>query len=99
LNFSIKTKIDLQLEITRHIYTQLKRLNNNGTNLLMNCPTIFDAKDSIIKLILGLLTISESMTNVFSLINKIISVNCCFIFFIDYSLNSILILGNEYDNK
>ncbi|CAF3487332.1 unnamed protein product [Adineta steineri] len=70
---STKSKIELQLEITRYIYGQLKRLNTNGSNILINCPTLFDGKDSIIKLILGLITISDTMTTAFSLINKIIN--------------------------
>ncbi len=62
------------MELTRYIYTQLKRLNTNGSNVLINCPTLLDEKDSIIKLILGLITISDTMATAFSLINKIINV-------------------------
>ncbi len=78
--FSTKNKIDLQLELTRYIYTQLKRLNSNGTNVLINCPTLFDGKEPIIKLILGLITISDTMINAFSLINKIINVKILFVY-------------------
>ncbi|UJR25727.1 hypothetical protein I4U23_007079 [Adineta vaga] len=68
-----KNKIELQLELTRHIYTQLKRLNNNGSTILPNCPTLFDGKEAIIKLIIGLLMMSDIMSTTFSLINKIIN--------------------------
>ncbi|CAF0855042.1 unnamed protein product [Adineta ricciae] len=70
---SARSKIELQLDLTRHIYTQLKRLNTNGAAVLPNCPTVFDGKDAIIKLILGLLMVSDTMSVTFSLINKIIN--------------------------
>ena len=93
--FSTKSKIDLQLEVTRYIYTQLKRLNSNGTTVLINCPTVFDGKESIIKLILGLITISDTMINAFSLINKIINVKILFCLF----KFNLFYIGNEYDTS
>lgn len=77
-NFSIRNKIDLQLELTRYIYTQLKRLDTNGSDILINCPTLFDEKESV-KLILGLLSISDKIANAFILINKILKVNFSFV--------------------
>lgn len=72
--FSNQNKIDLQIEITRFINTQLKRLNTNGSNIFINCPTLFDGKEGIIKLIIGLVTVSDGLTNAFSFINRIIKV-------------------------
>ncbi|CAM4879019.1 unnamed protein product [Rotaria socialis] len=66
-------KIDLQLELTRYIFAQLKRLNNNGSNILVNCPTLFDGKESVIKLITALITISDTIANALNFINKIIN--------------------------
>ncbi len=77
-NFSNKNKINLQLELTPYIHTQLKRLNTNGSNVLINCPTLFDGKESITKLILGLIEISDTLSNAFNLVNKIIKVKSFF---------------------
>lgn len=74
-NFSNKNRIDLQLELTRYIHTQLRRLNTNGSSVFVNCPTLFDGKDAIVKLILGLIAVSDTITNAFNLANKIIKVN------------------------
>ena len=79
---SSKSKIDLQIEVTRYVQTQLKRLNSNGADIFVNCPTLFDGKDAIVKLILGLLSVADTLTNVFTLVNKIITVR--FSFFSDF---------------
>jgi uncharacterized protein YacL len=92
--FSNKNKIDLQLEVTRYIQAQLKRLNSNGADIFTNCPTLFDGKEAIIKLILGLLTISDTLTNAFSIVNKIIPVRVFFFSFFTYLFK--LNLGNGY---
>jgi len=82
LNFSNKNKIDLQVELTRYIHTQLKRLKTDGSNVLINCPTLFEGKEAIGKLILGLIAIADTIANAFSLINKIIKVKSfLFLFF------------------
>jgi uncharacterized protein YacL len=78
--FSNKIKIDLQLEVTRYIQTHLKRLNSNGADIFVNCPTLFDGKEAIVKLILGLLSISDTLANAFNVVNKMITVR--FKFFI-----------------
>ena len=74
LCFSNQNKIDLQLEITRYVHAQLKRLNNDGSTTFVNCPTLFDGKEAIIKLIIGLITVSDALANAFSFINRIIKV-------------------------
>lgn len=74
LYFSNQNKIDLQLEITRYVYAQLKRLNTDGSTVFVNCPTLFDGKEAIIKLITGLITVSDALANAFSFINRIIKV-------------------------
>ncbi len=79
--FSNTNKIELQIEITRFIHTHLKRLNTDGSNIFINCPTLFDGKEAPIKLILGLITVSDTFTNAFNLINKIIKVKLLFFFF------------------
>ena len=69
---STRNKIDLQQEVTRYVYAQLKRLGNNGSTSLPTCPTLFDGKEAIVKLIFGLITVAEPMASAFALINKII---------------------------
>ncbi len=97
MNFSNKNKIDLQIELTRYIHIQLKRLNTDGSNVLINCPTLFEGKEAIGKLILGLIAIADTIANAFSLINKIIKVKY-FLFFIFQFLSN-LNLGNGYFTK
>jgi hypothetical protein len=72
--FSTKNRIDLQLEITRYIYEQLKRLNTTGSTILVNCPTMFDSKEIIMQLGPCLINIADTIANAFNLIQKIINV-------------------------
>ena len=73
--FSNKNRVELQIEITRYVHAQLLRLKINGSEELANCPTLFDPKDVVAKLILGLIAIADSITNAFNIVNKIIKVN------------------------
>lgn len=74
LHSSVTNKVELQVELTRYIYTQLKRLNSNGSEIFLGCPTLFNEKDSINLLISGLTKVSDTLANLFPLINKIITV-------------------------
>ncbi|CAF0745436.1 unnamed protein product [Didymodactylos carnosus] len=70
---SYKAKILLQIDVTRFIYTQIQRLDgNDGSNIFVNCPTLFAKNDIIVELLVGLLIISDTVTNVFNLMNRII---------------------------
>lgn len=60
------------------MHAQLKRLNTDGSTAFANCPTLFDGKEAIIKLIIGLITVSDALANAFSFINRIIKVKFFF---------------------
>ena len=74
----MKNKLELQMELTRYIADQLQKKKDPEVNQFVNCPTLFDNKEMIIKLIIGLSLIGDTMFNAFQLIQRIIVVRDLF---------------------